>query len=140
MGTYDELLRSGVDFSVLLKRDENKDDEKTKRIEDIIEAMSEKEENGEAQVAQQLSRSLDPSKLLFGVDPEEEDSAPLLNPPVTVKTINRRLSKSLHSLVDRQGAKRVGEGRSQVSMLTSVENVINGAVSTLTLDDHITVS
>ena len=144
MGTYNELLDSGIDFAALLKKD---DDNDTK--ENCTETSPEKTETpnlrhknllGVKELNSYLSQSYDPSRtLLKDSIRESEDREKLMEPDVKVELKKSRLSKSLHSLSGRNTDRNSMKVRSRISVVKSVDNLAHGIGSTLSLDDHICV-
>ena len=146
MGTYSELLDSGIDFAALLKREEDEDDKKGESLDEIklVESeMSEQTPKNLLNIKQfdsYLSKSYDPSGTILENCTQEIESRVPLEPDIKVDLKKSKLSKSLHSLSGLHADRNLRKARSQISIVRSVDNLSHGMGSTLSLDDHILVS
>ena len=144
MGTYHELLDSGIDFAALLKKDEDNDTKEnyTDTGPDKTEMSNVRHKNllDVKESNSYLSQSYDPSRtLLKDSIHESEDREKLMESDVKVELKKSRLSKSLHSLSGRNTDRSLMKVRSQMSVVKSVDSLAHGIGSTLSLDDHICV-
>ena len=140
MGTYSELLESGIDFAALLKKDS--DNDRTDTDPDKTETLNLKHKNtlDLKELNSHLSQSYDPSRMLLEDSiRESEDREKLMELDVKVDLKKSRLSKSLHSLSGRNTDRNLMKVRSQMSVVKSVDSLAHGIGSTLSLDDHICV-
>lgn len=139
MGTYNELLKSGIDFAALLKKDKDNETEEARSLVETGDTKQRKLFNTK-ELNNCLSQSYDPSTLLGHPRCESEDSDALIDSDVKISLKRSKISKSLHSLSGRTADKSVKKARSQISIVKSVDNLALGVGSTLSLDDHIAVS
>ena len=144
MGTYSELLESGIDFAALLKKDNDNDRKETYTDTDPAktEMINLKHKNtlDLKELNSHLSQSYDPSGMLLEDSiHESEDREKLMELDVKVDLKKSRLSKSLHSLSGRNTDRNLMKVRSKMSVVKSVDNLAHGIGSTLSLDDHICV-
>ncbi len=164
-GTFSELVESGIDFSALLKKDEEDEENKTENECDRInEEIKSAEKLNEITLINKnvndhrkfqpdyLSRSLDP-KLSLLQDSIKEDQDSDLDPLVDSSgtKVMAKLSQSMHSLSGRRvnsGTKKshfLEPSRSRSHLLNptrSIDRMAHGVGSTMSLgslDEHIAV-
>ena len=147
MGTYNELVDSGIDFAALLKKDEDEKDTKDEKFSEIkldgkeMTIPKPKYFLNIKQFDSYLSKSYDPSgALLENSTQESESRGLLLEPDIKVELKKSKLSKSLHSLSRLHSDRNLKKACSQISVVKSMDNLALGIGSTLSLDDHISVS
>ena len=148
IGTYNELLNSGIDFAALLQRDEKEEEcAKEGEIKEFsvngkeMVTLKSRSRGDVKQFNTYLSKSYDPSgTLLENSVRESEDCDPLMDSDDKTELPKSKLYKSLHSLIGSNIDGSSEKAHTGISIVKSVDNLAHGIGSTISLDDHISVS
>ena len=134
-------MDSGVDFAALLKKDEESGSKENPIANMKTSDVKSKDLLKVKEIGGYLSQSYEPSRMLLDNSVyESEDQQSLMDSDVRVELKKSRLTKSLHSLSGRNIGRNTRAADSQISIVKSIDSLAHGIGSTLSLDDHITVS